>query len=70
MYASKGNHIITTRTEHKAVLDTLPKIEKSGGQVTYLEVGPDGLIDLEALKAAITDKTILVCIMWANNETG
>jgi cysteine desulfurase len=70
MYASKGNHIITTRTEHKAVLDTCQKIEKSGGQVTYLEVGPDGLIDLEALKAAITDKTILVCIMWANNETG
>ncbi|HMS99631.1 MAG TPA: IscS subfamily cysteine desulfurase [Saprospiraceae bacterium] len=70
MYASKGNHIITTRTEHKAVLDTCQKLEKSGGQVTYLEVGPDGLISLEDLKAAITDKTILVCIMWANNETG
>lgn len=70
MYASKGNHIITTRTEHKAVLDTCQKLEKSGGQVTYLEVGPDGLINLEELKAAITDKTILVCIMWANNETG
>ena len=70
MYASKGNHIITTRTEHKAVLDTCQKIEKSGGQVTYLEVGPDGRINLEELKAAITDKTILVCIMWANNETG
>ena len=70
MYASKGNHIITTRTEHKAVLDTCQKLEKSGGQVTYLEVGADGLISLEDLKAAITDKTILVCIMWANNETG
>ncbi len=70
MYASKGNHIITTRTEHKAVLDTCQKIEKSGGQVTYLEVGPDGRINLDDLKAAITDKTILVCIMWANNETG
>ncbi len=70
MYASKGNHIITTRTEHKAVLDTCQKIEKSGGQVTYLEVGPDGRINLDELKAAITDKTILVCIMWANNETG
>ncbi|MBK8701490.1 MAG: IscS subfamily cysteine desulfurase [Saprospiraceae bacterium] len=70
MYASKGNHIITTRTEHKAVLDTCQKIEKLGGQVTYLEVGNDGLIDLVALEAAITDKTILVCIMWANNETG
>ncbi|MBP6397688.1 MAG: IscS subfamily cysteine desulfurase [Saprospiraceae bacterium] len=70
MYASKGNHIITTRTEHKAVLDTCQKLEKAGGQVTYLEVGPDGLISLEDLKEAITDKTILVCIMWANNETG
>lgn len=70
MYASKGNHIITAKTEHKAVLDTCQKIEKSGGHVTYLEVGPDGRIDLNDLKAAVTDKTILVCIMWANNETG
>ncbi len=70
MYSRKGNHIITCTTEHKAVLDTCKKIEKSGGEVTYLEVKPDGLIDLEQLEAAITDKTILVSIMFANNETG
>jgi len=70
MYSRKGNHIITCTTEHKAVLDTCKKIEKSGGQVTYLEVKPDGLIDLGQLEAAITDKTILVSIMFANNETG
>jgi len=70
MYSRKGNHIITCTTEHKAVLDTCKKIEKSGGQVTYLEVKPDGLIDLDQLEAAITDKTILVSIMFANNETG
>lgn len=70
MYASKGNHIITVKTEHKAVLDSCKKIEKMGGQVTYLDVNRDGLIDLGALEAAITDKTILVSVMWANNETG
>lgn len=70
MYARKGNHIITCTTEHKAVLDTCKNIEKSGGQVTYLEVDADGLINLEELEKAITDKTILVSIMWANNETG
>ena len=70
MYASKGNHIITATTEHKAVLDTCKKIEKQGGEVTYLEVQSDGLIDLAQLEAAITTKTILVSIMWANNETG
>lgn len=70
MYSRKGNHIITCTTEHKAVLDTCKKIEKSGGDVTYLEVKPDGLIDLGQLEAAITDKTILVSIMFANNETG
>jgi cysteine desulfurase len=70
MYAGKGNHIITTTTEHKAVLDACKKVEKMGGQVTYLEVQHDGLIDLADLEAAITDKTILVSIMWANNETG
>ena len=58
MYASKGNHIITCTTEHKAVLDTCKHIEKEGGQVTYLEVQPDGLIDLAQLEAAITDKTV------------
>lgn len=70
MYASKGNHIITVKTEHKAVLDTCGHLEKMGGQVTYLEVKADGLIDLNELEAAITDKTILVSVMWANNETG
>ena len=70
MYARKGNHIITLETEHKAVLDSCKKIEKMGGQVTYLPVQRDGLVDLAALEAAITDKTILISIMWANNETG
>ncbi len=70
MYASKGNHIITVTTEHKAVLDTCQKLEKQGAEVTYLSVNNEGLIDLNELEAAITDKTILVCIMWANNETG
>ena len=70
MYSSKGNHIITVKTEHKAVLDTCQKIEKLGGLVTYLDVKNDGLIDLGELERAITDKTILICVMWANNETG
>jgi cysteine desulfurase len=70
MYATKGNHIITAKTEHKAILDTCQRIEKMGGSVTYLEVQNDGMIDLDALEAAITPKTILVSIMWANNETG
>jgi len=70
MYASKGNHIITCTTEHKAVLDTCKHIEKTGGSVTYLEVQEDGLIDLNELESAITDKTILVAIMYGNNEIG
>ena len=70
MYASKGNHIITATTEHKAVLDTCRHIEKSGGDVTYLEVQPDGLIDLKELEAAIKPTTILIAIMYANNEIG
>lgn len=70
MYAAKGNHIITANTEHKAVLDTCKHIEKEGGEVTYLEVKPDGRIDLNELEAAITDKTILIAIMYANNEIG
>ena len=70
MYASKGNHIITCTTEHKAVLDTCKHIEKTGGQVTYLDVQADGLIDLAELEAAITDKTILIAIMYGNNEIG
>ena len=70
MYASKGNHIITCTTEHKAVLDTCKHLEKLGAQVTYLEVLPDGMIDLAALENAITDKTILIAIMYGNNEIG
>jgi cysteine desulfurase len=70
MYASKGNHIITCTTEHKAVLDTCKHIEATGGVVTYLPVQADGLIDLKELEAAITDKTILIAIMYGNNETG
>lgn len=70
MYARKGNHIITLETEHKAVLDSCKKIEKMGGEVTYLPVKRNGIIDLEVLENAITDKTILISIMWANNETG
>jgi cysteine desulfurase len=70
MYAQKGNHIITLKTEHKAVLDACKKVEKLGGEVTYLDVDREGMVDLKALEAAITDKTILVSIMFANNETG
>ncbi|HTA71549.1 MAG TPA: IscS subfamily cysteine desulfurase [Bryobacteraceae bacterium] len=70
MYAEKGNHIITAATEHKAVLDTCKRLEKHGIRVTYLPVQSNGLIDLEMLKDAITDKTILVSIMYANNEIG
>jgi cysteine desulfurase len=70
MYASKGNHIITCTTEHKAVLDTCKHIEKTGGLVTYLDVKENGLIDLGDLENAITDKTILISIMYGNNETG
>ena len=70
MYASKGNHIITATTEHKAVLDTCKHIEKLGGEVTYLEVKADGLIDLQELEAAIKPTTILISIMYANNEIG
>jgi cysteine desulfurase len=70
MYASKGNHIITATTEHKAVLDPCKHIEKMGGEVTYLKVDEKGLINLEELEAAITDKTILISIMYANNEIG
>ena len=70
MYSSKGNHIITATTEHKAVLDTCKHIEKAGGEVTYLEVNPEGLINLEELEAAIKSTTILIAIMYANNEIG
>jgi len=70
MYKEKGNHIITALTEHKAVLDSCKRLEKYGYRVTYLPVQKDGLIDLEHLKHAIDDQTILVTIMAANNEIG
>ncbi|MFC4262403.1 IscS subfamily cysteine desulfurase [Ferruginibacter yonginensis] len=70
MYAQKGNHIITATTEHKAVLDTCKHLEKLGAEVTYLQVKPDGLIDLAELEAAIKPNTILISIMYANNEIG
>jgi cysteine desulfurase len=70
MYAERGNHIITCAIEHKAVLDTCKRLEKQGFRVTYLPVQKDGLVDLQQLREAITDKTILVSIMYANNEIG
>jgi len=70
MYASKGNHIITCNIEHKAVLDTCKHIEKEGGEVTYLKVKDNGLVDLAELEAAIKPTTILIAIMYANNEIG
>jgi len=70
MYKEKGNHIITQAIEHKAVLDTCKRLEKNGFRVTYLPVQKDGRIDLDDLKRAMDDKTILVTIMTANNEIG
>ena len=70
MYSSKGNHIITAATEHKAVLDTCKHIEKLGGEITYLPVDSDGRISIAELEAAIRPSTILIAIMYANNEIG
>lgn len=70
MYGKKGNHIITLQTEHKAVLDACKNLEKKGANVTYLPVQRDGLVDLQQLEDAITNQTILISVMWANNETG
>src|SRR5258708_25319799 len=70
MYREKGNHIITCVTEHKAVIDTCKRLEKEGFRVTYLPVQKDGRINLDELRAAISDKTILISIMAANNEIG
>jgi cysteine desulfurase len=69
-YKDKGNHIITTVTEHKAILDTCKRLEKEGFRVTYLGIGKDGRVDPEDVRKAITDKTILVSVMLANNEIG
>lgn len=70
MYGSKGDHIITLTTEHKAVLDTCKSLERKGHRVTYLPVAKEGFVDLDMLRDAITDKTVLVTIMHANNEIG
>lgn len=70
MYASKGNHIITLPTEHKAIIDTCKYLERHGKEVTYLSVDEFGMVDLDALRNAIKDTTILVSIMMANNEIG
>ena len=70
MYRERGNHVITQVTEHKAVLDTCKKLEKQGFRVTYLPVKGDGLVDLDELERAMDDQTILVSIMYANNEIG
>jgi cysteine desulfurase len=70
MYAERGKHILTVTTEHKAVLDAGKKLARRGFEVTFLGVRPDGLIDLDQLRAAITDRTILISVMWANNEIG
>ncbi|MBC3916144.1 IscS subfamily cysteine desulfurase [Undibacterium sp. CY18W] len=69
-YKSKGKHIITVKTEHKAVLDTVRELERQGFEATYLQPGDDGLITVEQLKAAIRPDTILVSVMWVNNEIG
>jgi cysteine desulfurase len=69
-YKDKGNHIITTVVEHKAILDTCKRLEKEGFLVTYLPVGKDGRVDPDDVKKAMTDKTILVSVMFANNEIG
>ncbi len=69
-YASKGNHIITVKTEHKAVLDSCKHLEKLGAEITYLDVSGDGLIDLNELQNSITPQTILISVMYANNEIG
>jgi cysteine desulfurase len=70
MYAEKGDHIITVATEHKAILDTAKHLAKKGFRITYLPLGKDGLIDPADVAAAITDRTILISVMWANNEIG
>jgi cysteine desulfurase len=70
MYREKGDHVVTTVIEHRAVLDPCKRLEKQGLRVTYLPVGADGIVDVEAVRSALTDKTILISVMFANNEIG
>ena len=70
LYYKKGNHIVVSKTEHKAVLDTMKILEKRGAKITYLDVNSDGLIDIDCFKAALQPTTVLAAVMWVNNETG
>ncbi len=70
LYHKKGNHIIVSKTEHKAVLDTIKSLEKKGADITYLDVNSEGIITKEAFESAVKPTTILAAIMWVNNETG
>jgi cysteine desulfurase len=70
LYYKKGNHIVVSKTEHKAVLDTVKILEKKGAEVTYIEVDEDGIVDCQSFKDALQPNTILACVMWVNNETG
>ena len=70
MYNTRGNHIITVATEHKAVIDTCHQLEKRGARISYLKVNKEGFINCEELESEITDQTILIAVMYANNETG
>src|SRR5471032_3622556 len=69
-YKTKGKHLVTVKTEHKAVLDTMRELERQGFEVTYLDVEEDGLLDFDKLKAALRPDTILVSVMYVNNEIG
>src|SRR5207237_2361659 len=69
-YKEKGRHVVTVKTEHKATLDTVRELERDGFDATYLDVLPNGLLDLEAFKAALRPDTILVSVMYVNNEIG
>jgi cysteine desulfurase len=69
-YKERGKHLITVKTEHKATLDTMRELEREGFEVTYLDVREDGLIDMDALKAALRPDTILLSVMYVNNEIG
>src|SRR5438874_4246660 len=70
MYREKGNHIVTTAIEQRAGLDTCKRLERQGFEVTYVPVRPDGLVEVDAIRQALTDKTILISVMFANNEIG